>query len=125
MTMPGAKVLIASDCRGDGLHGKANGFVGVYEGEFPRRCVIAFRASATDKFRVSALFSYEAAQKLKFFDVMKHENPWESSTGLSEIVGEPFIVIECNPRIRLPDGSVIWGDECWWCEVPGGDNANN
>lgn len=22
-----------------------------------------------------------------------------------------------NPRIRLQDGSVIWGIECWWCLV--------
>lgn len=29
-----------------------------------------------------------------------------------------FAMINDNPRIRLGDGSVIWGAECWWCEAP-------
>lgn len=27
-------------------------------------------------------------------------------------------LLEVNPRFRLPDGSFIWGVECWWALLP-------
>lgn len=34
-----------------------------------------------------------------------------------------YWVIYSNPRLRLQDGSTIWGRECWWQNVSGVDET--
>jgi len=34
--------------------------------------------------------------------------------------GERFAMVMDNPRFILPDGSKIWGAECWWREESAG-----
>ena len=99
---PGTEVLIIEDCRA--IDSLATGQVGVYEGDFPRR--------------VLAMISGEVHE----YDYQSWMEWWESQPEpriptLEE--GSPQLEGDCwlhttNPRIRLSDGSEIWGDECWW-----------
>lgn len=102
-TKPGAKVKIVSDCRGER---KADGLIGVYEGDFPRTCYLV-RGDA-----ISAGFHYDKAEKSGLLAKL----PVHHLNETTEIHSE-YILVESNPRIKLPDGSVIWGDECWWQEI--------
>lgn len=121
---PGTKVLIIEDCR-DG--GPATGQVGVYEGDFSRGAVVRFEDRSIeycfDEF-VKGSIRYTGG--LFIGRLVVDHVPYWSPSGQPHPVSDshpithakepavPFWFDTTNPRIRLPDGSVIWGDECWW-----------
>lgn len=39
---------------------------------------------------------------------------WEEFDEIAKEVGRSNVEHPTNPRIRLDDGSVVWGQECWW-----------
>jgi len=105
----GTKVVIVTDCR-DGS--PATGKTGVYEGDFPR----------------TVLVKYNGEHKETMYDWFMSDNgkPWRESLTHVADMDPTTIDLESqdnwwsewkNPRIRLDDGSVIWGDECWWKPV--------
>lgn len=102
---PGTKVLIAEDVR-DG--NPATGKLGVYEGNFPRSVALTKDGGKT-------WFSQEYDYELFVNTGGTETFPlWASG---ETPAGGVFAMVMTNPRIRLEDGSVIWGDECWWGEA--------
>ena len=104
---PGARVLIIEDCRAGGT---ATGKTGVYEGDFPITVVVCL---AENEFRE---WDYEAytSGTLKMADgtpVKDVVKMWERGQPNPEY---PYAFPHENPRIRLDDGSMIWGCQCWW-----------
>lgn len=129
----GAKVLITKDIRDAGT---ASGQVGIYEGDFPLTVVFGYGASKdADVVWVDGEFMYEDYKKATAVieavttkDGVVHE--LKEPKPINEVFVEwvrgqarpvPFFAMSFhNPRIRLPDGSVIWGAECWWEEYTDG-----
>lgn len=70
-------------------------------------------AGVTDGERVGAIFGAEG-RVLKVLGYGVYEGshvPDESARGFAELAREA----NCpNPRIRLDNGDVVWGGECWW-----------
>jgi len=99
----GTKVLIIEDCR-DGA--PAAGLVGVYEGDFPRSVLCKIGDD---------LHEYDYVAWVQWLENLPDDaqHPPEWREGEPEPEGDCYFVLN-NPRIRLLDGSVIWGDECWW-----------
>ena len=125
MTKPGDRVLIIEDCR-DGS--PATGLVGVYEGDFPRG-VVVFVSDGAEKFYYDEFisgrtragggpFNREPLVNIIPFWSPDGSRPHPCGEGLYVTVScspsPPYWFPTDNPRIRLPDGSIIWGDECWW-----------
>lgn len=103
VTEPGTKVLITQDCRTGGV---ATGQIGTYEGDYPYTAIICLNGEYRE-------YDYELFVRWN----ATQENPFpEYSGGDKPAV---FYIPNNNPRIRLPDGSVIWGAECWWGEAEG------
>lgn len=115
----GDKVKIVEDVRD--VPEKADGKVAVYEGDLPRR-VILWREREGEKPECLGECLYEQFMDDGF-------TIQDSTTGKVFIVHNIFAVwklgdphpdsrlvatVSDNPRMRLEDGSVIWGDECWW-----------
>ena len=117
---PGSKVLIIEDCR-EGS--PATGQVGIYEGEFPRGAVVFLHDGAKE-------LNYEPFinKEIKFtggkwegLPVVTMVPFWSPGGREPHPLGETYPVVTDpkpeppywfptdNPRIRLPDGSVIWG----------------
>lgn len=125
LTKPGTKVLITEDCR-DGS--PATGQVGVYEGDFPRGACVFLEDGARELY-----YNEFVSGKLCFID-----GKWKGRSLVNMIPfwspgdrephprgdgfpmtastdpAPPYWFPTTNPRIRLPDDSIIWGDECWW-----------
>jgi len=120
MVKVGSRVLVSEDCR---EWGKATGQYGVYEGDFPLTVVFGYQSgdNANAEWKPGE-YSYEAYKdgSLKLADgrpVSAVYREW--------LHGEPcplpfFAMPMENPRIRLDDGSVIWGCQCWWGEADDG-----
>jgi len=95
-------VRIIEDCRK--VDNPATGNLGIYEGDFPRTVFVKNTDGS------AAEFWYEGWDKVNA--------EWK----IPELKrGEPrpegrYWFINTNPRIRLEDGSYIWGDECWWSD---------
>lgn len=122
---PGTRVLIIEDCR-DGS--PATGQVGVYEGEQLRKAIVRLVDSGKEylywpfvngeiEFSGGTLKGKPLVSVIPFWaprDYMNHP----VGEGFPIVRGSdppsPFWFFSLNPRIRLADGSVIWGDECWW-----------
>jgi hypothetical protein len=107
MMKPNTQVLITEDCR-DG--GTATGQIGTYEGDFP--LTIALNSGQG----WIAEVDYEAYMRGNLRGVAGDPAGdiwplWQKGTPQPE---GPFAMPIDNPRIRLADGSVIWGCECWW-----------
>ena len=108
-TKTGAKVIILEDCR-EGAPAKNQ--IGTYEGDFPRTVLVKYKgehketmydwfmSSEGDTWR--SILTHVADMNPETIDLEHQDNWWGEWN---------------NPRIRLDDGSVIWGDECWWKEV--------
>lgn len=116
MTKPGTKVLISQDCR-DGH--PATGQIGIYEGDFPYSVTLGYRPEGVEETEWKGEFGYD--------DYKSGAVKFKGGTPVNSIYAEwvlgekqpaPFFAMPSNnPRIRLPDGSTIWGAECWWGEV--------
>jgi hypothetical protein len=106
MTNIGDLVLIIEDCRPGA---PATGQMGTYEGKFPRTVIVMYRGK-----------NYEFLHDRWISGAVKFSDGTAAVDGIPEWKeGEPqpsedCWFVETNPRIRLADGSVIWGDECWW-----------
>jgi len=116
MSKIGCKVLISQDCR-DG--GKATGMTGVYEGDFPVSVTFGRRLTKDGPIEWRGEFDYNS-----FIDgsmKAEDETPLNKIFALWEMGKEcplpDFAMITNNPRIKLDDGDVIWGYECWWGEA--------
>jgi hypothetical protein len=107
----GMKVRIIQDCR-DGCN--ATGKIGVYEGDFP--LTVALNVGGEFLSGEWDYAAYESgALKTKAGRTVKDLFPlW---TGGKQ--PEAFAMPMTNPRIKLDDGSVIWGAECWWEPMDG------
>lgn len=130
---PGTKVLVTKDIREGG---KASGQVGVYEGDFPLSVVFGYGETAdSDVVWVDGEYLYEDYKKASAaIDGVTLSDgsliELHQSKPLNEVFiewerGKPrpvpfFAMPMMNPRIRLEDGSVIWGAECWWEEYTEG-----
>jgi hypothetical protein len=107
---PGDKVLIIEDCREGG---QAAGQIGIYEGDFPHTVVLSI--GGEDGF-LNGEWLFEDYESGKLVanggTPIKDIYPlWEKGT--PKPTGR-FAMAMDNPRIRLNDGSVIWGCQCWW-----------
>ena len=97
----GMRVLIVQDCR-DGS--PATGQTGIYEGDFPRGALVKIDGE---------LCEYDYAKWVEWLETAPKPKPPLWDQGEPEPEGDSWFPTD-NPRIRLEDGSVIWGDECWW-----------
>jgi len=123
-TKPGTRIRIIEDCR-TGHH--ATGQIGVYEGQKPRSVSMLFRGQWYEY-----IYSRFVSGEVKFntgepiVDIVPRmedvSRPDSSTSTFAEYEtwcktsGVSFWDVDYNPLIRLPDGSTIWGDECWWEE---------
>lgn len=119
MTNPGVRVLITQDCR-DGH--TATGKYGIYEGNFSYSVELGQQFTEDSKTKWVGECGYEEYKS--GFALLKDGTPvkdvyleWEL---LKEQPRPYFAIVMTNPRIRLEDGSVIWGAECWWSEAKDG-----
>ena len=109
----GTKVLIVEDVR-DGA--PATGKTGIYEGDFPLTACLGYQINEDVETEWRGEWDYQEyiSGKLKLIDGTPANTKFiEWNPPLPQ--PRPFfaMVME-NPRIRLKDGSVIWGVECWW-----------
>jgi len=111
----GAAVRVDLDCR---KLGTATGQYGVLEGEFPRTVVEVYRASIPETSDLFREYPYEFYMKRN----AEETNPTPEFAGGDE--QKVFFYVRANPRIRLTDGSVVWGDECWWQLVENLEDKN-
>lgn len=94
----GKRVRITKDCReGEPATGK----YGIYEGDFPFTAMFMVGGELREA-------DLDAFQKAPFFHLFNH---WEHGQPRPP---DPWWIELTNPRIRLEDGSTIWGAECWW-----------
>jgi len=120
MTAIGARVLITEDCR---KGGNAAGQTGVYEGDFPLTVVFGYQGQEDDEPNWKpGEYSYEAYRdgSLKMVNgepASLYYLEWERGKPCPRPL---FAMPYDNPRIRLEDGSIVWGCECWWTEVEDG-----
>lgn len=106
MTKAGTRVLISQDCREGG---KATGQTGIYEGDFPLSVVLTNDGGKTWS---GGEYDYD-----RFIAATHNGRPATEAWPLwddGEQPGDRFAMVMKNPRIRLDDGSIIWGCECWW-----------
>lgn len=128
---PGDRVLIIQDCR-DGS--PATGQHGVYEGDKPWGIWLVGPADEDGRCAVGPEYHHDdyesGAVELRHVlrddpDFVKQcrvtgmaftpaKDIWPVQQEGDGPPGELFAVPHLNPRIRLDDGSVIWGIECWW-----------
>ncbi len=106
---PGTRVLILQDVR-DGA--PATGQYGTLEGDFPVEAYLYL--SETENGSVP----WDVYQTSFMMDLNGIERPMKEAIPLWEggqpKPNYPFAIASTNPRIRLADGSPIWGYECWW-----------
>jgi hypothetical protein len=95
-------VRIIEDCRKTDT--PATGQLGMYEGDFPRSVAVKTRSGGFAEYCHQDWETIPADQK-----------PPELKRGEPK-PEPPFFLVMDNPRIRLADGSYIWGDECWWSD---------
>lgn len=104
---PGTRVVILEDCR-DGA--PAEGQQGTYEGDFPVSALVMDTDGEIDE--VDLLYWRIELEKI----AAETGHDWKEGElygGRRWMYGSP------NPRIRLDDGSMIWGYQCWWAPVEG------
>lgn len=117
----GSMVHIDMDCRKPAT---ATGKYGVLEGEFPRTVVVVHKAQVRDTQDHMQEFAYDEfmAWNLKQEEPVPEIN--HETLMQSDKSQQVYFYVHTNPRIRLDDGSVIWGDECWWQFGDSLTNAN-
>lgn len=97
MTKVGTEVIIIQDVR-EGA--PATGQKAIYEGDFPISMVCV---TGENKFEEVSLEFYETIR-----DIIPE---WVQGMPKPDY---PYAFPTDNPRMRLSDGSEIWGYECWW-----------
>lgn len=106
-------VLIVEDVR-DGS--PATGKTGIYEGDFPLMVCLGYQINEEVETEWRGEWDYQEyiSGNLKLIDgTAAIEKFPEWKQGQSQ--PRPFFaMVMKNPRIRLEDGSIIWGAECWW-----------
>lgn len=105
---PETKVLITRDIRNVPSEQKADGQIGVYEGDFP----VTVSMKVNGEYR-----EYDYEQFVKWNAVQPHPIPSIEeaiTSGDGAWKEKPFYMVSDYPRILLPNGSRIWGYECWW-----------
>lgn len=103
---PSRRVLIIEDCR-DGS--PATGQIGNYLGDLPRSVALTSDGgqSWSHEYDYQGFIDHQEADGTK----ATAEFPlWEGGPK----PGNKFAMVRRNPCIQLADGSVIWGDQCWW-----------
>jgi hypothetical protein len=96
----GDKVTILQDCRESPVPA---GTVATYDGKFPLSVALT-EDGGESWIRECDYAEFVASPKLvKLFPL------WDG-----EEHGKRFAMVMRNPRMTLPDGSKIWGCECWW-----------
>lgn len=116
MTNSGTRVFITEDCR-DG--GEATGQFGIYEGDFPFSVILGTCPPGQEDVQWGRRYSYDryVSGSLLLSDGTPVKDVYiEWERGKEQPAPKLAMPID-NPRIRLADGSVIWGCECWWCEA--------
>lgn len=106
MIEPGTKVLITKDVRG--VTPNATGQIGTYEGDFPISVTMCIDGKIVE-------FQYGAFMELN--PLLRYPTPSIQdaiASGDTKWKDKPYYLVHDNPRILLPDGSRIWGYECWW-----------
>lgn len=128
---PGEPVLIVEDCR-DGS--PATGLTATYEGDLPRSVIVVinnmdeFREYDYEQFVSGAIRTIEdilpLCQIIPFWQVRPEQvSPIEGGPVVTGSDPEFCWFPRTNPKFKLPDGSFIWGDECWW--KPAGEGPEN
>lgn len=117
---PGDKVFIIEDCRAGA---PATGQVGIYEGDYPRTAIVCAGGRSADfdydqfvSGRVKLVDGRQMRQVVRYWSARGEPSPVPDGqvvTGEAEKLLMYWFWTD-NPRIRLQDGSVIWGDECRW-----------
>lgn len=110
----GTRVLIIQDCRPGA---KATGALGIYEGNFPLSVALGYQPEGSadtewldhegdyEEYKSGALLLDDGRKANEVF------LEWEPG---KDHATPYFAMPVTNPRIRLDDGTVIWGAECWW-----------
>lgn len=111
MMEPGAKVLITRDVRD--VAQKADGQIGVYEGDFPASILLKIDGEIREYDYVDFM-EWNAGQPYPIPSIRE-----AIESGIPNWKERPYYVPNDNPRIRLEDGSHIWGYECWWGPAEG------
>lgn len=106
-------VRITNDCR---TPETATGKIGMYEGDFPRTVIIVRTAEDGEK-------TYNEMWYEHFMASQKEREVPIPCGDKSNIEPPEYYFVTHNPRIRLEDGSFIWGDQCWWSSDVEGDLA--
>jgi hypothetical protein len=114
----GKRVRITQDCR-DGS--PANGMYGIYEGDFPVGAVVNDRGKY-HTYDYDAFVKWNEAQPNPIPELEKliaQEPKYEGSMQdwKPPVRDYPVWFAETNPRMKLDDGSTIWGYECWWALI--------
>lgn len=119
----GDKVFITEDCRPGS---PATGQVAIYDGDHPRTIILG--QVLTDKGRIDWIGEYNydsyASGRLTIGGTIPARAVYLEQAPVGDLpqlvdgacIAVPFL----NPRMRLDDGSVIWGDECWWTPLTDG-----
>lgn len=106
---PGDRVLIIEDCR-EGS--PTTGQIGVYEGMFP---ISVFLHDGENFLPGEWNFEeYDSGRLAIATDGVSIKELYPLWVEGEERPEGPFALANENPRIRLEDGSVIWGCQCWW-----------
>jgi len=118
LRQPGMEVIIIEDCRNVA---DVSGQKGIYEGDFPRGAVV-FNESDAREVYYDAFVSGELVKLIPYW-CPRRDMAHPLGDGYPVVYGTdpepPYWFETRNPRIRLTDGSIIWGDECWWGPVEG------
>jgi hypothetical protein len=134
---PGEQVIIVRDIRKPQCgHEKADGQTAVYEGQFPVSVTVRlngqWREMAFEPFANGEIQATTAdGRNVPLADVLPQvwlegehrveRSPlYEGTVHVAEGDRQAaFYWVDCNPRFTLPDGSCIWGYECWWGLIEG------
>jgi hypothetical protein len=87
---------------------------GVYEGDFPRTVLLKYNGQLNETTYEWFMSNDAAVLRERLTHASKIVGP---GLGNSLDVADNWWFEWDNPRIRLDDGSTIWGDECWWALI--------
>jgi hypothetical protein len=105
----GRRVFILKDCRENPM---ATGMMGVIES-----CEVAGVSLMLSDDEDIAGMSYEAYQQAELLGI-KFTDHYPDSGNPTTDTTNPHAIIWSMPCIRLDDGDVIYGYECFWSSVP-------
>lgn len=132
----GTKVRIVTDCR-PGT--PATGQIATYDGDLPRSIIYVDRgayaeytleewdasplkATARTKDDVEANLPADPEPQPIDYPTSDGDDDvfrewWQARNDWLRRNGIAYYFTHTNPRLSLADGSVIWGDECWWSPI--------